>query len=214
MRYALVLGGSVERELLLGHPFTDANGDANPPENLTYGLTDVQRAERGVLPIVSADAAPEGQQVASLSLALVGAVVVESAVYEAIPLGALKSAKLESAANTYAAKLAIGYPVTLGGNAETLQCRNEHDRTNWLGLLAGAQAGVAAGAGAANYPIKIRATSNAEYTVTNAEAVSLMFGILGWAGGVLAAYWAVKDAITEAGNTPTLNAVDIEAGYP
>lgn len=212
MRYALVTAG-LAVEIPFG-PFVDADGNLNPAENLTYGLTDQQRAERGVLPVLEADAAPEGQRIASTSLSVIGGAVIETAVYEAIPLVDLKAVKLAAAAGVYQTNLAVGFPVTLGGNAETLQCRNEHDRTNWLGLLAGAQAGVAAGAGAANYPIKIRATSNAEYTVTNAEAVSLMFGILGWAGGVLAAYWAVKDAITEAGNTPTLNAVDIEAGYP
>lgn len=133
---------------------------------------------------------------------------------EPFSLDERKAAKLSLAAATYEEKLAVGYPVTLGGNDETLQCRNEHDRTNWLGLLIGAQTAVGLGAGASAYPVKIRCTSNAEYSVTNTEAVALMLGLLGWAGTMLAAYWAVKDSIKDAPNGASVDAVDVSAGYP
>lgn len=135
-------------------------------------------------------------------------------VTEPFTLDERKAAKLSAAAAAYEEKLAVGFPVTLGGNDETLQCRNEHDRTNWLGLLMGAQIAVAAGQGASAYPVKIRCTSNAEYQVTNAQAVAHMLGLLGWAGAMLAAYWSVKDSIKDATNSASVDAVDVTAGYP
>jgi len=214
MRYALVIDGAVVRELAPGQPFVDADGNHNPPENLTYGLTDVQRAERGVFPIVPADPAPEGQRVASLSLSMLGGAAIETAIYEPIPLKDLKDAKLEAAAGFYFAKVLPGFPVTLNGNAETLQLRNSEDRTNWFGVLARAQIAQTAGQGAADYYPPIRTTSNARYTITNDEAVAIMTDLLDWAGQVFDAYTLIKDAIAGASNAATVNAVDLEAGYP
>ncbi len=213
MRYALAVNG-VATELAFGQPFIDADGNHNPPENLTFGLDDVQRAARGVLPITPADPAPDGYVIASTALEVVGVVVVETATYEPIPLDDLKAAKLVAAEAVYQAKLSVGYPVTLGGTAQTLQVLTDHDRGNWIGLRIAAREAVDAGNGSAPYPIPIRTTSNAQFSLTCAEALALMTDLQAWVGAMLAARWGVRDAIRAASNAATLATVDLEAGYP
>ena len=211
MPYALVANGQPTK-LTPGLPIWV--GDVQYPWSIIELWSEADLAALGVVTYVDPAEPPAGYRATGSVLALENGTVTATLTTEAIPLDDLKASRLRDASTVYAANLAAGYPVTLGGNAETLQCRNDHDRTNWLGLLIGAQTAVALGQGAADYPIKLRCTSNAEYTVTNDAAVLLMLGLLNWAGATMAAYWAVKDAITEAGNTPTLNAVNLEAGYP
>lgn len=214
MAYALINGGSVS-ELIQGRPFIDADGVSHPAEALTGQWSDAERAAIGVKAIVEPDPIPDGKQLVSSSVVLVGTIPTRQQVLEDIPLADLKAARVVAAEAEYEARIAVGYPVTLGGNAETLQLRpNTEDRTNWLGVLVGAQAASALGNGSADYPTKIRTTSNAGYTITNDAAVALMFQLLGWAGEMFGARSAIKDAIAAATDAEALAAIDVTAGYP
>lgn len=51
------------------------------------------------------------------------------------PFEAYRTGRLDQLDRVYTAHLEAGYPVTLGGNAETLQVSRDTDRTNWLSLL-------------------------------------------------------------------------------
>lgn len=130
------------------------------------------------------------------------------------PLADQKAVKLAAAGAVYAAKIAAGYPVTLEGVAETLQVRNDTDRTNWLGLKSAAKDAIDAGNGSDLYPVKIRTTSNARYALTNDAAFALMSAVLVWLADHMDAFWDIADAIEAAADADALAAIDLEAGYP
>ncbi len=213
MAHALVANG-VATELAPMAPFRDAEGNWHPAEALTSVWSDAERAAIGVKTIVEPDPIPDGKRLVSSSVVLVGTIPTRQQVLEDVPLADLKAARVVEAEAEYQARLAVGYPTTLGGNAETLQLRNSEDRTNWLGLLVAAQAAVGAGQGAEDYPVAIRTTTNASYVVTNTAAVTLMFNLLAWAGAMFAARSAIKDAVAAAADKAALDAIDVTAGYP
>lgn len=211
MPHALIVNGQ-PMKLPPGAPIWV--GDIQYPWNITELWSEADLLALGVVTYSEPGEAPAGYRATGYTLDVQGGNVVAVLTTEAIPLADLKAARTREAEDAYTEKLAVGYPVTLDGQAETLQLRNSEDRTNWLGLLLAAQAGVAAGYGAANYPAKIRTTSNTGYTVTNAEAVGLMFDLLGWAASMFQARSNVKDAISAAANAAAVASVDVNAGYP
>lgn len=129
-------------------------------------------------------------------------------------LGDRKERALIAVSAEYAARLAVGYPVTLGGVAETLQCRNNEDRTNWLALLDACREAVDLGAGAVPIQPPLRCTSNREYALTCAETIPLLKGVRGWAGALLTRRWALNDAVRDADTIEALAAIDLKAGWP
>jgi hypothetical protein len=114
----------------------------------------------------------------------------------------------------YAAYLDAGMPLA-DYPGETIQCRNELDRTNWLGLKDICEEAIAAGAGDAPIPEPgIRCTSNTFIRPTFAETLELMREVRGYALAAQANWWRLKDACRSAANRAELDAIDLEEGWP
>ena len=132
--------------------------------------------------------------------------------------------RIKDADAAYEAHLSRGFPTApLPGEPEpeTLQCRNELDRTNWLALLAlcDAQQRVADLTADptlmdAPIPVPIRATSNRMYVVSYADAKARMFALLGQAAAAQANWWRLKDECRSATTAAALEAIDMKAGWP
>jgi hypothetical protein len=114
----------------------------------------------------------------------------------------------------YEAFLANGYPITLGGNAETLQVARDVDRTNWLTVYTICQEGIAAGLGDVADTIFIQTTSNAKYFMTFNEAIQIVRDLRAWSLAAWANWNALKDAARAAETNAELQAIDVNAGYP
>lgn len=115
----------------------------------------------------------------------------------------------------YQAFLDGGYPVTLEGNAETLQVSRDVDRTNWLTLLGICNEAIEAEFG--DYPIPapgLRCTSNVNYEVTFAEAGQIIRDLRAWAAEAQANWWRMKDLARQAVTQSDLDAIDLEEGWP
>lgn len=97
---------------------------------------------------------------------------------------------------------------------ETLQCRDELDRTNWLGLVFKCQFAIQAGAGDAPIDPPIRCTSNRMYAVTYNDALARMLVLLGQVGAAQANWWRLKDMVRGAISNLALNAIDLTEGWP
>jgi hypothetical protein len=115
----------------------------------------------------------------------------------------------------YEARLSAGFPVTLEGNAETLQVARDIDRTNWLTLLGICDE--AAGAGLGDFPIPapgLRCTSNLNYIVTFSEAAQIIRNLRAWAAAAQGNWWRLKDLARDAAHQADLDAIDLEEGWP
>lgn len=136
----------------------------------------------------------------------------------------LRERRIKDADEAYEAYLARGFPTApFPGQlaVETLQCRNELDRTNWLALLALCNAQQRAADLADDQtlmdqtvPFPIRATSNRMYEVTYASARSRMFALLAQAAAAQANWWRLKDECRSATTAAALEAIDMKAGWP
>lgn len=116
----------------------------------------------------------------------------------------------------YAAYLALGFPTAdFDGQPEpeTLQCRNELDRTNWLGLIVSCQAAVGLGAGDLTGP-SIRCTSNRMYEISYADGLGRMFALLSLVQAAQENWWRMKDLARAAVYQADLDAIDLEEGWP
>lgn len=134
----------------------------------------------------------------------------------------LRARRLAEVNARYAEVLGAGFPTAaLAGEPapETLQCRNELDRTNWIGLLLKCQAAIAQGAGLLVMDIPIRTTANRNYFVTYNDAQARMFVLLQQAAVAQANWWRLKDAVraveaeTRADAARFLQAIDLNAGW-
>jgi hypothetical protein len=97
---------------------------------------------------------------------------------------------------------------------ETLQCRDELDRTNWLGLVLKCQFAIQAGAGDLPIDPPIRCTSNRMYAVTYNDALARMLVLLGQVGAAQANWWRLKDEIGLAKSGEGLMGIDLTEGWP
>lgn len=199
-------------EIHVGRPFRGPDG-AWYPANWLEMSSEADRASKSIKEMVEASPAPAGKRIVSTTLQLVNGAPTEVRATEDIPLAEIKATKLIALADAYAAALAVGYPKTFDGVAETLQCRNEHDRTNWFGVIEKCK--VAAGLGFGDAPMSppLRCTSNRKYTVSHNEAYAIMLEILDWAAAVMGHNWDLKDAIEAAGTKEALAAIDVNAGW-
>lgn len=114
----------------------------------------------------------------------------------------------------YEAFLAVGFPVMLDGNAETLQVSRDVDRTNWLTLLGLCDEAIAADLGDVTMALPIRCTSNANYALTYAEGAQIVRDLRTWAAAAQANWWRLKDAVNAAPTNAALRAIDLSEGWP
>lgn len=124
---------------------------------------------------------------------------------------------LDKIAKRYAAHIDPGFPVTLEGNAETLQVARDVDAINWLTVKSICDEGVAEGNGDVPDLIFLQTTSNRRYTMSFNEALEIIRDLRTW--GLLA--WAnwnrLKDAARDPAVTPTaadLEALNLDEGWP
>lgn len=115
----------------------------------------------------------------------------------------------------YAALLTIGYPVTLGGNAETLQVARDVDRTNWLTLLGICNEAIVAGAGDLDIdPPGIRTTANNNYILTYADTATMIRNLRAWSLTAWANWGRMKDEARACVHRQDLDAINLEQGWP
>ena len=122
--------------------------------------------------------------------------------------------RLEEADAAYQAFLAGGFPCVLGGNIETLQLRDDADKTNWLIFLGVCNEAVTGLLGSSTIPLPIRCTSNRTYFITYLQAQTLVRDMRAWGFAAQANAWLHKDALAMATTGEELNAVDVKAGWP
>lgn len=135
---------------------------------------------------------------------------------------------IEKADRAYEHYLAKGMPLA-DYPGETIQCRNELDRTNWLGLTKLCEKAIAdekayyeaqnqtPPALLGDYPIAapgIRCTSNAFIRPTVAQTLVLMDQVLNYALAAQAYWWGLKDTVRECKTVADLEAVDMTGGWP
>lgn len=135
----------------------------------------------------------------------------------ALLVQAFQADKQRKIADKYAEVISVGMPHNFGTTEaplwETLQCRNELDRTNWLGLKDMCRDAIALGAGDTLIPSALRCTSNRMYQITFSAAKQLMTDIMMWAAWHQAVSWELKDAVDAATSVAQVNAVD-ETAWP
>lgn len=134
------------------------------------------------------------------------------------PIGALISRKIGEIDRKYAAVLASGFPTAdFEGQPEpeTLQCRHELDRTNWIGLLLQCQAMAALGLGEELIPEPgMRCTSNRMYRPTFDGAQARLWVLFAQAAAAQANWWRLKDAARAAADWRELERLDLDEGWP
>ncbi len=147
-------------------------------------------------------------------LRLVDGQVVEQAAI--VTLESVKQARCLEVDALREAKLRQGYTFTRGGATHVLQTRDDSDRTNWLGVLAGSQAMLMAGAG--GEALSIRTQDNATLTIPASDLMQVLLGALAHQSAIYAAGWAHKDTlgqITEdTGGIQAVQCHDITTGWP
>ena len=133
------------------------------------------------------------------------------------PFGGFIDRKIGQIDAAYADYLSRGFPTADFEDQpepETLQCRNEHDRTNWLALLLKCQAASALGAGAVPCDPPLRCSSNRMYAVSYDDAQARLWALFAQAAGAQANWWALKDATRACEKREDLELIDITGGYP
>lgn len=129
-------------------------------------------------------------------------------------LNDLKGHRLLELRGIYNTRMAGGFPAPSLGVGETLQLRNDTDRTNWLTLMIRTKDRIGEGQGGVVSPLAIRTTANNEYALTYSQIETLMDGMLDWAAATMAVSWAKKDQIESAADEAALAAIDLNTGWP
>ncbi len=122
-----------------------------------------------------------------------------------------KAARLQAEAEALAAVYDTGFPcVTSGLAGHRLQVRpGTSDQANWLTFYTDCQEAIAAGQGAATCPIPIRTMENVNVNVSFNDGATEMRAMRGWGATVMAADWAVNDAIEAATSAEALAAITL-----
>lgn len=133
------------------------------------------------------------------------------------PYSPLRDRRVLEITQAYDAVLEAGFATAdLAGQPEpeTLQCRNELDRTNWIGLVIKCEAAIALGAGDVPLDIPIRCTSNRMYVVTYNDALGRMFALLNQVAQAQQNWWRLKDEARAAEHRGDLDLIDVTVGWP
>jgi len=166
--------------------------------------------------VIDVEDAPPGQFLESVALGVEDGLVTATPTFAPIPLADRKAALIVQAQALYDAKLAAGFPVTHGAISDTLQLRDNRDRTNWLGLKDSCNDAILAGLGEAPCPLPVRTTGNQSLPLTFNETAQMMRDLRTWAAELQGVVWAKKDAIDAAADAEALAAVEatLEDGWP
>lgn len=133
------------------------------------------------------------------------------------PIGAVTARKVLEIDRVYAAVLARGFATEdFDGQPEpeTLQCRNEHDRTNWLVLMGLCEEAIAGGLGDQLIPVPIRCTSNRMYVVSFDDCLARLRVLRTQAAVAQANWWRLKDAARAVHDWRALEDLDLTEGWP
>lgn len=125
-----------------------------------------------------------------------------------------RKGKLAQVNARYDGFLAQGYPLA-DYPGETIQCRNELDRTNWIELRDSCREAFDAGGGEDLIPEPgIRCTSNRYVRPTVNETLNILAWLKAYAWMSQANWWRLKDAVRDAETLAELNGLDLDEGWP
>lgn len=209
MLYAKIVAGEV-----IAFPYTDADlRRDNPNVSFPDEMDDATRAEWDMLPVVATDV-PEGKVSTSSTAELIEGVWTQVHTLEDRPLEDMKAEKRAAINAKLNAVLTGGYVVESGTMVgKVLQTRNLEDRTNWLISQASYSAAIAGGMGAVE-GAQFRTADNSTFMVTFAEGLSVLLAMAAWGAAAMNNSWSLKDAVEAAEALTTLDAIDVEAGWP
>lgn len=117
----------------------------------------------------------------------------------------------------YRAQIEPGYPVTLEGNAETLQVARDGDAINWLIVQGLYQKAASAGGGDLPGQAFLQTTSNNRYYMTPNEALAIIDGMTAWGLAAWDNWNRLKGAARDPEQTRTaadLEALNLDEGWP
>jgi hypothetical protein len=125
-----------------------------------------------------------------------------------------RDAKIARVDEICAEVLSSGYTPKTGPLAgQTLQTRDNTDRTNWLTSQAAYLSAVMTGAGAA-MGANFRTQDNKTITMSYADGLGNLLGMAAWGAAVMGRSWTLKDALRAATSVDAIDAIDIESGWP
>lgn len=107
-----------------------------------------------------------------------------------------------------------GFSYDFGGEYGVLVLQTrETDLPFWLALAQVASIQISMGQGGASVGA-IRSAENVNVPVTASQALTAMLSMQQHLGAILAASWALKDAVAAAADHAALDAIDIDSGWP
>lgn len=130
------------------------------------------------------------------------------------PFGATIERRIGDINREYERRQLIGFPVTLEGNAETLQVARDVDRTNWLTVYGICLEGIGAGLGDEPNTIFLQTTSNRRYLMSFNEALAVIRDLRAWGLASWANWNALKDKARNVARREDLELIDLSEGWP
>lgn len=187
-----------------------------PPRPAVLSMTQQERLDAGIeLYDIVTDEVPEGKVATAWTLTDVDGAPHWTPTTEDIPLETMKVRRATDVTARRDQIIAGGVTIDFGGEVgpKVLQTATEYDRSNWLTILAAAQAFAAMGQG--EEPMNpIRTLDNTMVPVTVNEAITHMLTMQSKLGQVWLHAATLKDAIAAAEDQAELDAIDIETGWP
>lgn len=130
-----------------------------------------------------------------------------------VPIDQIQARALAAAKLQHDQRFLAGFPLTIQGQAETLQMRPE-DLINWLVFKDSCQDAIDANQGNAQSMLPLRTTDNSEYVLTYNDGKKTMIAMRAYGAMLMRNHWLLKDAINRAKSQAEVDAVDVSAGWP
>lgn len=132
------------------------------------------------------------------------------------PFDAYRKRKAEQANAAYDAFIAGGFPLE-NFPGETLQCRNDTDRSNWFEVRDLCREMIFADPLWADLPFPdpgLRCTSNAFVLPTVGEVLQILTDMRAWVFAGQMNLWRLKDAVRDCTTRAGLNTINTDEGWP
>lgn len=200
--YAIIRDGQAV-ELQPGRGFTDANGVQHPAEALTDAWPSQRRTAFGIYGITEPDEVAADQRITSTTLHVVNDRPVRQHTLQAIPLSELKAAALQAIRDRR--WVAENAGVTLGGQAIRTDERTQSKVTGGLELFRQSGALVS---------LDWEAQPGVFATLDQPTLAAIGVAIGTHVQACFTRSRELSEAVTAAGSTAALQAIDIEAGWP